>query len=171
MAIKMKAKAGRKSATLTAEQRSRLVESIEAEQAYRASLGGDLPEDGTVGSMNAAGSKVVSTDKIDRKIGNLQRALKDGTPGPVKNATERHRLEKEAADLETWIKDHALTRKEIDLMPRHGYEYHAAVRKSQKSEVGNPDFAKKCGRYREIMSVIDPENPEATSIDRLRKIS
>lgn len=165
---KVAVKAGRADQPLSSREREDLVNRIEAETAYKNSLGKDLPDDGTLGSLDAAGSKLVDKEKLGAKIKRMENTLERGTVAQAKGP-ERNKLVQEAADLKVWIRDHALTRKELDLMPRHGYEYHAAVRKSQKSEVGNPDFAKKCGRYREIMARIDPENPEATSIDILRK--
>lgn len=168
MATKANGKAGRAQRALTPIERQGLIDKIEAEKAYRRNLGSDLPDDGTLGTVDVAGGKSVSSGKIDARVARLERVLEEGTLERPK-AAEAKRMEVEAKELEAWIKDHALTRKELDLMPRHGYEYHAAVRKSQKSEVGNPDFAKKCERYRHIQAMLHPDDPEATSIDKIRK--
>lgn len=165
----VKTKKAGKSGPMTVTERERLLAQIDSEKSYRRQLGKDLPENGSLGAMDAAGTKAVSTAKLDAKIKRMEGVLEGGTPDGKLKAAEIRAMEAEAKALAAWIADHALTRKEIDLMPRHGYEYHAAVRKSSKSEVGNPEFAKKCGRYREIQAQIAPEDPEATSIDKLRK--
>ena len=106
--------------------------------------------------------------RLDKKIEHMEKVLSDGTPQRV-SGNARHQMEQERKQIAEELREKMLTRKEMDLLPRHGYEYHRAVRKSIAQEVGSSEFQRKSNRYREISARLEPENPEACSIEALRK--
>jgi hypothetical protein len=150
--------------------RERLTEQIEEEQAYRASLGRDLPDDGRLGATDGAGAKSVDTGKLDRRIGHLKRKLAEGTPEELTSG-QRSQYEREVKELEEWLKPRLLTQRQMSLMPSDRYEYGVAVRKSSNQkdgEVGSRVFGEKASRYKTLQKMLRPDDPEAPSIEKLR---
>ena len=153
---------------MSPERREQLQSQIAQEKAYKAGLGKNLPDEGLLGPTDAAGGLGVSTSKIDGRISRMEGAIAAGTPAPL-SGPAKQKAEKRADALRGWLSERLLTSREMDLFARDGYEYQRAVHKSKKNEVGNPQFAKNANEYRGLMQSIDPGNPEASSIERLRK--
>jgi hypothetical protein len=155
---------------LGVQDRERLTEQIEEEQAYKASLGRDLPDDGRLGGLDAAGSKSVDAGRIDKRIKHLQGKLDAGTPMEL-TSKQRVEYEREAKALEEWLTPNLLTQREMSLMPSDRYAYGVAVRKSSNpktGEVGSKLFQEKAQRYKTLQKLLRPDDPEAPSIEKLR---
>jgi len=164
-------KAKEPKATLTVQARENLSAQIESQTAYREAVTRqDMPAGLTSPTGDIGFSRQVDTSALDASISHQKRILAEGTPEPV-SGNERARLEKEAKEDAEYLSKHLLTHKEMDLMPKHGYEYSRAVRKSIAHEVGCPETQRRAFRYRSNMARLDPENPEAQSIEALRRDS
>lgn len=154
-----------KTKPLMSEQaRKELTQRIEQEKQYLQSL---KNEKGSAGVLDAAVGRDVDQSKVQQRIRHMQKTLKHHSI-PKLTAAQKDALGRERTDLETWITKMALTKKEMDYLPRHGYEFSRAVRKSTKQEVGSPEFTKKAERYRYISRLLEPDDPEAGSIEKLR---
>ena len=154
--------------TMSPADRARLSQQIQEEQDYKAGLARPL-QDGITGPDGGLEGKPVNTHNIDVRVNRMQNVLKDGTPDKF-SRKETVEAEKEAREHKEWLEKHMLTQREMDLMPRDGYEFSRAVRKTTAQEVGSPEFQKRAGRYRELMRRIAPDDPEAQSIEALRPV-
>ena len=141
--------------TLSSDQREKMVAQIENERNYRDGLGNDLPDNAKHAPLGEARGLSVDKGKINRNIGTLERAVKEGTPQRI-TGTARAGAEKEHKEIADWIREKALTRNEMGMFPRHGYEFHRAVRKSKAQEAGNPEFSIMCLRYKELGRALYP---------------
>lgn len=150
------------------KEREDLVDQIESERAFQSGLGRSLPDDGTIGALREADDLGVDPAKIDRRIGRVARALASGAPIELKGRARAEALARYKA-LETSLPEVLMTQYEQDLFPRHGHEYHAAVRKASKFEVGNPTTQKQIKEFRNLGRSLFPEDPDKSSIERLRK--
>lgn len=152
---------------LTMSEREELTSSIRRDEDFRDMVKkGDLAP-GQMGPMQSAEGSV-DIGAIERSIAHKKAVLAAGTPqaltGPERAAAEARRKV-----LAEQLGERLLTHKEMDLMPKHGYEYHRAVRKSTAQEVGNPETQAMMSEYRNLSAQLDPDNPEAQSIEALRK--
>lgn len=148
--------------TLTPQQRAQLANKIKEDSEFRDAI----KQDGALGEVVPDGGRI-DTGALDARINHYKKILNDGTPEKLSGAA-RVQAEAEYKELGEKLNKLMLTRKEMDLLPRHGYEYNRAVRKTSKQEVGNPEFAKMATRYRALGSRIDPDNPESVSVEALR---
>jgi len=57
----------------------------------------------------------------------------------------------------------------MEALPRHGHVYTRAVQKSKLQEVGNPLFNKNAQRLKYLERRLEPDNPDAGNLERLRK--
>jgi len=154
---------------LTLKERENLTDEIRQKSAYRDALKDNDRSPGTMGPVNdLGGGREVNTTSLEAGIARQKRILADGTPEEMTRA-ERGSAEREMKQLKEELGELLLTHREMDLMPKDGYEYHRTVRKSSKQEVGNPLTQRKMHRYRELAARIDPDNPEAQSTEGLRK--
>lgn len=155
------------SPTMSQAQREEMARQIEQENAYKSGIGQDIPTTGQLGVVIPDG-KPVDPAKIDGRVGKLQAALEAGTPKPY-SEKDRDKMSKKAEELGKWIAERALTKRQMQLLPRDMHEYSLAVRKSRKWEVGSPEFSEKANEYRDIMRRLNPDDPDAGSIEALRK--
>ncbi len=158
----------RASRSMSERERDELTAQIEQERAFKAGLGKDLPDSGGFGVVNDADGKGVNTGPIDARIARINRALKAGEVSPLKGADRnaaiaRHRY------LEGHLPELLLTEREMDLFPRDGHDYQAAVRKTLKHEVGNQETQKKIEEFRTLGRSLYPDDAEKSSVERLRK--
>lgn len=150
-------------------ERERVTDQIEQEKAFQASLGKELPDDGSVGTMSEAGGFGVSKTKISKRIAGLSRALEAGE-APVLRGSARAAAVARYNALAAKLPDILLTKREQDLFPKDGHEYHAAVRKATNHEVGNKATQAEIAEFRQIARTIYPGDAEKASVERLRKL-
>ncbi len=151
--------------TLSAAQREELIRDNKADESYKNSLTRDA-RPGEIGAMTSERGEV-NTELIDARVARRNQVLVEGS---VERSTKnRAELESERAKLAKDISDMALTRTQMRYKGSDGYEYHKAVRKSKAQEAGNPRFAELCERFRTISRQLEPDDPEFSSIERLRK--
>ncbi len=149
-------------------ERQELLDQIDQEKAFQAGLGKDLPDNGGLGAMAEAGSLGVDKTKIGKRIGNLSRAVAAGE-APVLRGAQRNAALARYKALEEALPEILLTKREQDLFPRDGHEYHAAVRKASKHEIGNQTTQKDIAEYRRLGRTLYPEDADKSSVERLRK--
>lgn len=164
----MPKKAGRAARVMPDAERQELLDQIESEKAFQSSLGRDLPDNGGLGALAEAGSLGVDKRKIGKRIGNLSRAVAEGVAPGIRGAARNTALARYKF-LEETLPDVLLTKKEQDLFPRDGHDYHAAVRKATKNEIGNSKTQNDLAEYRRLGRSLFPEDAEKASIERLRK--
>lgn len=150
-------------------ERQELIDQIEQEKAFQSGLGRDLPEGGTLGALGEAGDLSVDKSKLTKRIGNMTRAVEAGEAKDLKGEA-RNRAIARHKELEAHLPDVLLTMREQDLFPRDGHDYHAAVRKATRYEVGNQKTQKDIAEYRNLGRSLWPDDPDRSSIERLRKI-
>ncbi len=154
---------------MTVPERKALSEKIQQETDFRDAVErDDLPPGvtGPIGDMG--GIKTLKTGTIDKNIAHLKKVLAEGTPERI-SGEERRNAETKRRELAERLRDKLLTHKEMDLMPRDGYAYHRAVRKSTAQEVGNEQTRSEMQEYRRLSALLDPDNPETQSIEALRR--
>lgn len=154
--------------TISDRERDELTAQIESEKAFQASLGRDLPDNGGLGHMRDAGGLGVDAGKVASRIGALSKALKDGEAPSLRGAQRaaaisRHRQLAEA------LPEVLLTIREQDLFPKDGHDYQASVRKAIRHEIGNAKTQKDIEEYRNLGRALHPDDPDQSSIERLRK--
>jgi len=147
-------------------EREALQAQIDAEKAYKESLGRQLDDNATVGGLSGAEGKSVNEAKIDTRLSRMQAALAAGSPEAM-GREERVIAERRAKELEGKIRPRLLTEEEQNLFPRHGYPYQRAVRKAKNGEA-SPAHIAEVTEYRNIQRRLHPDDPEASSIERLR---
>lgn len=167
MAIKMspKSKTGR---VMPDAEREQLMDQIDQEKAFQASLGRELPDNGSLGAMSEAGALGVDKRKIGKRVGNMNRAiLEQQAPelrGAARNAAvARHRI------LESSLPERLMTKFDQDQFPRHGHDYSIAVSRAKK-EIGDATVQKDIAEYRRLGRSLFPDDPDKASIERLRKL-
>ena len=106
----------------------------------------------------AAGA--VDTAAMKRQIAKLDKAIHDGQP-PKVSAIDKDALIKEANEIRERLKIGLPTRFEMD----HPAKAPGAVGKHLNWQARN---AKDLKRYREIMQTVEPDDPTATDIEKLR---
>lgn len=163
--LKERPKASR---SMSERERDELTAQIEQERAFKASLGKDLPENGGFGVLNDADGKGVSPAHVEARIARINKALKAGEVSVLKGADRNAALGR-YRHLESALPELLLTEREMDLFPRDGHDYQAAVRKTLKSEVGNQKTQQMVEEYRTLGRSLHPGDAEKASIERLRK--
>lgn len=151
------------------QEREALIDQIDQEKAFQASLGRELPDNGGLGALSEAGDLGVDRQKIGKRIGNLSRAVEAGQAPQLRGAQRNEALARHKA-LEASLPEVLLTKREQDLFPRDGHDYHAAVRKASKHEVGNPATQRDIAEYRRLGRSLYPEDADMSSVERLRKL-
>jgi hypothetical protein len=148
-------------------ERQELLDQIEQEKAFQASLGRELPDHGSLGVLGEAGNLGVDKSKIAKRIGKLSKAVAEGE-APVLRGAQRNAALARYKDLEGKLPEVLMTRFDQDQFPRHGHDYHVAVRKA-KGEIGNPTIQNDIAEYRRLGRALFPEDPDKSSVERLRK--
>lgn len=166
--LKTPSKKAAPSRVMKGDEREALVDQIEQEKAFQASLGHELPESGHLGAMAQAGDLSVDKRKIGKRVANLSRAVAEGEAPQFRGAARGAAVAR-YKQLEAALPEILLTRREQDLFPRDGHDYHAAVRKATKHEIGNSATQKDIAEFRRLGRALFPEDPEKSSIERLRK--
>jgi hypothetical protein len=157
-----------KNRSMSERERDELTAQIETERAFKAGLGKELPENGGFGVLNDADGKGVDAGRVDARIARINRALKAGEVSPLKGADRNAALSR-YKHLEGYLPEVLLTEREMDLFPRDGHDYQAAVRKTLKSEVGNTKTQQLVEEYRTLGRSLHPGDAEKASVERLRK--
>lgn len=165
MPTKTKPKAAKR--VMGDNERQELLDQIDQEKAFQASLGRELPDNGTLGSMAEAGSLGVDKRKIGKRIGNLSRAVSEGA-APVLRGSQRNAALARYKHLSEKLPEHLMTRFDQDQFPRHGHDYSVAVRRA-KVEIGNPTVQKDIQEFRRLGRALFPDDADKASIERLRK--
>lgn len=166
MATKTNPKAAKR--VMGDNERQELLDQIEGEKAFQASLGRDLPDNGTVGSLAEAGALGVDKNKIGKRIGNLSRAASEGE-APVLRGAQRNAALARYKHLEEKLPEVLMTKFDQDQFPRHGHDYHVAVRRA-KLEIGNSAVQKDIAEFRRLGRTLFPGDPDKSSTERLRKL-
>lgn len=154
--------------TISDRERDELTAQIESEKAFQASLGRDLPESGTLGALRDADGFSVDPNKAKERIASMTRALKDGEAKELRGAARNAAIARHRALAES-LPEKLLTLRDQDLFPKDGHDYQAAVRKATRNEIGNPQTQREIEEYRNLGRALHPEDPEMSSIERLRK--
>ena len=149
-------------------ERQALLDQIDEEKAFQSGLGRDLPDNGGLGAMSEAGSLGVDKRKIGKRIGNLSRAVAAGE-APVLRGAQRNAALARYKHLEGVLPDVLMTKRDQDVFPRDGHDYHVAVRKA-KGEIGNTKVQSEVAEYRRLGRALFAEDPDKSSIERLRKL-
>mgnify|MGYP001583681999 CR=1 FL=1 len=152
------------------QERENVIDQIEQEKAFQSGLGKELPDNGRFGVLaDAGGGLGVSKEKGNKRIANLSRALSEGT-APALRGAARNAAVARYNHLAAALPDILLTRKEQDLFPRDGHEYHAAVRKAANHEIGNKKTQEEISEFRQLARTLYPGDAEKASVERLRKL-
>lgn len=154
--------------TMPDHEREELTAQIESEKAFQASLGRDLPENGSLGALRDADGFSVDAAKSAKRIGAMTRALKEGE-APVIRGAERNAAVARHRFLAENLPERLLTIREQDLFPKDGHDYQAAVRKAVKHEIGNTQTQKDIEEYRTLGRALYQDDPDQSSVERLRK--
>lgn len=149
-------------------EREQLVDQIEQEKAFQASLGRNLPETGQVAPMGQAGDLSVDPTKVGKRIKNLSRAISEQEAPQLRGAARNAALARHK-QLEASLPDVLMSKRDQDLFPKDGHDYHVAVRKA-KGEIGSPKVQADVAEYRRLGRSLFPEDPDKSSIERLRKL-
>ena len=145
MAIKAKPKTSR---VMPDAEREQLMDQIEQERSFQASLRRNLPENGGLGAMAEAGSLSVDTHKIDKRIGRMTHAMKEQEAPKFRGAARNAAVARHKA-LESSLPERLMTRFDQDQFPRHGHDYSVAVSRAKK-EIGDPAVQKDVAEYRRL---------------------
>ncbi len=154
--------------TISDRERDDLNAQIESEKAFQASLGRDLPDNGSLGALRDAGGLGVDASKAAQRIGQMTKALRDGE-APTLRGAQRNAAIARHRHLAESLPEKLLTIREQDLFPKDGHDYQAAVRKAVRNEIGNNQTQKDIEEYRTLGRALHPEDPDQSSIERLRK--
>lgn len=150
------------------KEREELMDQIDQEKAFQASLGRELPDNGGLGSMAEAGSLSVDKRKIGKRIGNLSRAVSEGA-APALRGAQRNAALARYKHLEERLPESLMTKFDQDQFPRNGHDYHVAVRRA-KNEIGSGTVQKEIAEYRQLGRSLFPDDADKSSIERLRKL-
>lgn len=115
----------------------------------------------------------VNRNRLNEQQKQVKRVLDEGRPEPV-SPEDKDRLEKLAEELKEAFDPYLQTRDEVRVVSRSKPEYFSAL---DKAQAWSKPQAKLKGRspeqlaeaYRNIKRRLEPENPEAGSLDRLRR--
>jgi hypothetical protein len=157
------------SRTISDRERDELTAQIESEKAFQASLGRDLPESGSLGALRDAGGLTVDDGKAKQRISAMEKVLKDGEAPNLRGADRNAAVSRHRFLAET-LPEKLLTIRDQDLFPKDGHDYQSAVRKAVRSEIGNIQTQKEIAEYRDLGRALHPEDPDQSSVERLRKI-
>ena len=158
------AKAKKLKEAFTPQAREVMERQIEGESKYLSELrSGDAPP----AQVYPMSEGKVDLSIIEKRIAHQKKVLASGTP-ELATGKERERLEKRYKELREELPKRLLTHRQNDLGPKNGHEYNVAVRKAVRMEVGNAETQSMAREYRAIGAALDPENPEASSIEALR---
>ena len=149
-------------------EREALMDQIDQEKAFQASLGRELPDNGSLGSMAEAGSLGVDKRKIGKRVANLSRAVAEGE-APVLRGAERNAALARYKHLTERLPENLMTKFDQDQFPRHGHDYSVAVRRA-KVEIGNEAVKKDIAEFRRLGRALFPDDQDKASIERLRKL-
>lgn len=105
--------------------------------------------------------EMVDKQRLKQEIARYDAIIHEGTPAKVRGIN-KDKLTEEARSLETEMQKYMPTREEMD----HPERNPGAVRKHMKWGDKNQQNIQ---RYKEIMRTLEPEDPTATSIDKLRR--
>lgn len=98
------------------------------------------------------------------RIRRARRALAAGDPGSVTPA-ERRALEKVRRDFEEWARANLMPKRMNGLRAKdEGFQ--AAVKAAMAEH--SPEFTRRAEDYRNAMRRLDPDNPDAGNIEKLR---
>lgn len=151
-------------------ERESIIDQIEQEKAFQSGLGKELPDTGKYGVLSDPGAGLgVSKDKINKRIAGLSNALEQGE-APVLRGAQRNAAIAKYNALASRLPDILLTRREQDLFPKDGHEYHAAVRKASQHEIGNKATQAEIAEFRKLARTLYPGDADKASIERLRKL-
>ena len=150
-------------------ERQELLDQIDQEKAFQASLGRELPDNGSLGALGDAGALGVDKRKIGKRIGQMARAVAEGE-APTLRGAQRNAALARYKSLESSLPEILLTLREQDLFPKDGRDYHAAVRKASKHEVGNQKTQADIAEYRRLGRTLFPDDADKSSVERLRKL-
>ncbi len=149
-------------------ERQELLDQIDQEKAFQASLGRELPDNGSLGAMSEAGSLGVDKRKISKRVANMSRAVAEGE-APVLRGAQRNAALARYKHLADSLPENLMTKFDQDQFPRHGHDYSIAVRRA-KVEIGNPSVQKDIAEYRRLGRALFPDDADKASIERLRKL-
>ncbi len=153
---------------MTVEAREKMSAEIQRDEEFcEAVKSGDAPP-GMATPISDIGGRALDTGGIEASIAHRKRVLAEGTPERI-SGEKRVAAEKRLKEIKDVLQDRLLTHRENELMPKDGYEYHKAVRKSIGSEVGNPETRDLMMEFRGLSARLYPDDPEAQSIDALRR--
>lgn len=107
----------------------------------------------------------INKDKLRADIQNLERVLATESPR-MAAPKDRDRLERRKNELTEILKNDILeTREEIEVLNHNHSAWTTALKKAQQRPRHEPMIAE----YREICKQLDPDDPDAGSLDAIRK--
>lgn len=148
-------------------EREELLDQIEQEKTFQDGLGRGLPENGTLGPLGEANDLGVDKSKIAKRIGRMSQAVSAGEALNLRGAA-RNAAVARYKHLEGTLPEVLMTQRDQDLFPRDGHDYHQAVRRATK-EIGNSVVQRDIQEFRKLGRSLFPDEPERSSIERLRK--
>lgn len=98
----------------------------------------------------------------------MKRTLELGSPQPIP-AGERDRYAKRAEWLKEQFSPYLETRAEIHVLKRDKAEWQSATEKARIRTVEKPEIERYISEWQSIMRRLEPGNPEAGNLHRLRK--
>lgn len=98
----------------------------------------------------------------------MKRALEQGRPQPIP-AADKDKAMKRADWLKSQFVDYLETRAEIHVLKRDRAEWQSATEKARMRTVEKPELERYISEWQSIMRRLEPGNPEAGNLHRLRK--
>lgn len=102
--------------------------------------------------------------EIIQRMRRHQKALDQGTPQPL-GRRERERLEKRAMEDREWLKNQMCPKK-LYYTKDNSPDFQTAVEACKRERT--QQFAEVSNRYKNAMRQLDPETPDASSVEKLR---
>lgn len=141
------------------------VEGIKREIDQKNSMLQATAEFGDTGFSPALPAEVsVDKDKIKSSVAHLERVLRDEGPRRI-SSSERDRLVRRNKELEELFRDNLETWQDLGAIRMETPEYKAAFKKAGQ----RPKYERYIQEWKENCKLIEPEDPEYSSLDRIRK--
>jgi len=172
----MRGKTSKRTGSLSFAERKNLESSIERDQELLERVTGTPRGEGEW-HMPATEVIEMDTEAIKARIARNKKALMSLSPQPSTGA-EKARLEVRAKHLEEWLAPRMLTKAELDYFPARPGDIDAGVKESNyrkavdhamhgEGEHSNV-FIQNVQEWKGIMRSIHPDDPEASSLERIR---
>ncbi|MFH0822269.1 MAG: hypothetical protein V2B18_05915 [Pseudomonadota bacterium] len=125
------------------------------------------PDDSVdVGFMSHAASKIQDKNELRKELAKRKIKKDRFTPKPFASGQEANKALAWAKSFESWYKENGPTVREDDMMATHP-DFQKAVKHSLF--LARPEVQQRIQVYRHLLQRLDPHNPNAGDLSRLRR--